>query len=127
MRILKKLGSVLVIFVTIGFPMRTDAAPAPLLDFGGTNDFSIECTCSDGVYWSFFAPLFLSAEPMAGPISYVSEGTELFDSYVPPIDSGAEYNGEYFPGVPSCWMEAGETCVPLEDYGTIILTGTSPD
>lgn len=106
------------------FPVRVTAVTPPLLSYGGTNMFSIPCTCTEGVMWAFYAPLFLSSVPMAGPISYVPGASWLFANFVPPIESQAPYEGGFMPGVPTCWMYAGYFCFPLYDLGVTAFTGT---
>lgn len=118
------LVSSLLAFAAFAFtPKLVSAVPPPLLSFGGTNLFSIPCTCSDA-FWAFYAPLFLSSAPMGGPLSYVPGASWLFANYIPPIESEAGYEGAFFPGVPACWMYAGVTCFPMYDLGVITFTGT---
>ena len=127
-KIAKKILSLLSLFAILSFfawPAPANALVPPLLQYGGFNSFSIPCTCSEDVFWSFYTPLYLSSVPMFGPISYVGGASWLFAEYIPPIESESWYTGAYIPGIPACWMYAGYFCFPLKEIGVTSFTGTS--
>ncbi|MBI5134578.1 MAG: hypothetical protein HZA81_04340 [Candidatus Taylorbacteria bacterium] len=111
------------IIAFFAYPLRAKAVIPPLLSYGGANIFSIPCTCSFSS-WSFYAPLYLSSIPMAGPIAYVPGASWLFANFIPPFNLYADYEGAFLPGVQACWMYAGFFCFPLPSLGVTAFTGT---
>ncbi len=103
-------------------PSLAFATVPPLLDFGGFALFTVPCTCS-ATEWHWFAPLFLAAVPVTGPMVYVPYATVPFANYTPYLP-GIEYKGAYMPGVQACWQYAGVTCVPMPAVGAMAFTGT---
>ena len=118
--------AVLIASVLILFPLKSKATVPPLMSFGGFNPFSSPCTCTaGGIYWSYYAPLFLSSIPITGPLAYVSGASTLFANYIPPIDTETSDLGQYLPNVQVCYMGVAPYCYPMPNLGIEALLGTS--
>lgn len=103
-------------------PSFVFAVVPPLRDFGGRAIYTIPCTCSAST-WAWFAPLFLTAVPVTGPVVYVPYATVPFANYTPSVPS-IEHVGGYMPGVQACWIYAGYTCITVPSVGVMTFVGT---
>ncbi len=122
---LQKKGKTVLLSLWVAFfflPSFAYAAIPPLRDFGGLAIFTIPCTCSAAT-WDWFAPLFLAAVPVTGPVTYVPYATVPFANYTPELP-GIGYLGAYMPGIPACWQYLGVTCVLMPSVGAMAFVGT---
>lgn len=118
----KKFVIALSLFFCVLMPNMAHATIPPILGFGGLPVFWFPCTCSVAV-WNWFAPLYLTAIPMTGPMVYVPYATIPFANFLPSIPLIPEEGG-YIPGIQACWFYVGIACVPIPAIGAEVFVGT---
>ena len=125
MKKIKLLVFSLIIGLSLLVGAGTTQAQLGLLPFGGLVSARTECTCSSGLSWIWFTPLYLGGPlVLAGPLVYSPYSTVLYGNYNIGV-SGKWHLGDYVPGVQSCWMIAGNSCVVLPSIGLINNVGTN--
>jgi hypothetical protein len=116
---MKYLLAALILVSVIPFPVHGQGLPG----FSGYPAMSpIPCTCS-GTVWSFFAPLYLTAVPIAGAMVYSPASTIPYPYGFQTIPA-ASHVGAYIPGVQACWIYVGFSCVMLPSVGLMLYVGT---
>jgi hypothetical protein len=103
-------------------PSMVHATIPPILGFGGLPVFWFPCVCSASV-WNWFAPLYLTAFPITGPMVYVPYATLPLGNFLPSVPLIPELGG-YIPGIQACWIYVGIACVPLPSIGVEAFVGT---
>lgn len=106
-------------------PVSRVQAQTGLLPFGGKVAFNQTCDCSGGQFWIFFIPLLLGGPVVTiGPEVYSPYSTVLYGYYnIGRI--GLLHSGDYTPGVQSCWIIAGNSCILLQAYGLMSKVNTN--
>lgn len=114
-----------VAFVAVFLPPAPAKAQSGLLPFGGVVSFRTECTCSSGMTYIWFSPLYLGGPLiLTGPLVYSSISTVLYPDFEIGV-SGTWHLGDYIPAVQACWMTAGNSCVVLPSIGLMGKVATN--
>jgi hypothetical protein len=121
---MKKL--LLILSLVCLFGVATRASADPLLPFGGIVSITTPCTCSPGLLYIWFTPLYITGAPISGPMVYSPYTSILYADFNIGIP-GTWHLGTYLPtpGAPICWVVAGPTCAPLPAIGLITTVGTN--
>ncbi len=87
------------------------------LPFGGEIEYEYPCICTGGEIWSVgITPL----PPSFPPVLDYAMGTQMYMNYTAPF--ALDFLGEYWPGVPSCWMGVEPACILDPSFGLMTPT-----
>lgn len=111
--------------VGLSWPASSARAQTGLLPFGGIVSYKINCSCSPGLSWIWFTPLYLGGPiNITGPMIYSPFSTILYGYYMIGVP-GKWHLGDYIPGVQACWIRVYKYCVPLPAVGLMSKVGTN--
>lgn len=120
----RNIAILIVCIALIGFSPFLAHAQLSLPGFTGMSVFTFPCTCSLSL-WGFFAPLYITSFPLAGPMVYVPWATIPFLNFLPTIPLTTNV-GAYIPAVQACWFYVPPVfCVPIPAVGMMLYVGTS--
>ena len=119
---MKKLVLILLLVVP-----NVTLAQTGLLPFAGIVSDTEVCTCSPGILWIWFTPLYLGGDVVVtGPEDYSVYSTTLYGYYMIG-KTGLWHLGDYNPFPLACWIIAGPACLPLPAIGLMSKVGTNRD
>lgn len=95
------------------------------LPFGGIASFEVVCSCTPGLLWIWFTPLYLGGPVViTGPMVYSPFSTILYGYYHIGVP-GIWHLGSYIEEPETCWIEVDDECVLLPSVGLMTKVGTN--